>query len=69
MGAHRKTVIAAATRNKVPSIFDVPFFPRDGGLLSDQAIQISSAAQLPMSIASLRAKSPLLACGPELPQL
>jgi putative tryptophan/tyrosine transport system substrate-binding protein len=34
MGAHRATVIAAATRNKVPSIFDVPFFPRDGGLLS-----------------------------------
>ena len=34
MGAHRKTVIAAATRNNVPSIFDVPFFPRDGGLLS-----------------------------------
>jgi putative tryptophan/tyrosine transport system substrate-binding protein len=34
MGAHRGTVIAAATRNDVPSIFDVPFFPRDGGLLS-----------------------------------
>jgi putative ABC transport system substrate-binding protein len=34
MGGHRATVIAAATRNKVPSIFDVPFFPRDGGLLS-----------------------------------
>jgi putative tryptophan/tyrosine transport system substrate-binding protein len=34
MGAHRGTVIAAANRNNVPSIFDVPFFPRDGGLLS-----------------------------------
>jgi putative tryptophan/tyrosine transport system substrate-binding protein len=34
MGGHRATVIAAATRNDVPSIFDVPFFPRDGGLLS-----------------------------------
>jgi len=34
MGGHRAAVIAAATRNKVPSIFDVPFFPRDGGLLS-----------------------------------
>jgi putative ABC transport system substrate-binding protein len=34
MGGHRGTVIAAATRNDVPSIFDVPFFPRDGGLLS-----------------------------------
>ena len=34
MGAHRGTVIAAATRNNVPTIFDVPFFPRDGGLLS-----------------------------------
>jgi putative ABC transport system substrate-binding protein len=34
MGGHRAAVIAAATRNKVPSIFDVPFFSRDGGLLS-----------------------------------
>jgi putative tryptophan/tyrosine transport system substrate-binding protein len=34
MGGHRGAVIAAATRNKVPSIFDVPFFPREGGLLS-----------------------------------
>jgi putative tryptophan/tyrosine transport system substrate-binding protein len=34
MGAHRGTVIAAATSNNVPTIFDVPFFPRDGGLLS-----------------------------------
>ena len=34
MGAHRGTVIAAATCNNVPTIFDVPFFPRDGGLLS-----------------------------------
>jgi putative ABC transport system substrate-binding protein len=34
MGGHRATVIAATLRNKVPSIFDVPFFPRDGGLLS-----------------------------------
>jgi len=34
MGGHRAAVIAAAARNKVPSIFDVPFFPRDGGLLS-----------------------------------
>jgi putative ABC transport system substrate-binding protein len=34
MGGHRAAVIAAATRNKVPSIFDVPFFPREGGLLS-----------------------------------
>jgi putative ABC transport system substrate-binding protein len=34
MGGHRGAVIAAATRNKVPSIFDVPFFTREGGLLS-----------------------------------
>jgi putative tryptophan/tyrosine transport system substrate-binding protein len=34
MGGHRAAVIAAAARNKIPSIFDVPFFPRDGGLLS-----------------------------------
>jgi putative tryptophan/tyrosine transport system substrate-binding protein len=34
MGAHRAAVIRAATRNKVPSIFDVPFFVRDGGLAS-----------------------------------
>jgi putative ABC transport system substrate-binding protein len=34
MGGHRAAAIAAATRNRVPAIFDVPFFPRDGGLLS-----------------------------------
>ena len=34
MGAHRAAVIRAAMQNKVPSIFDVPFFARDGGLAS-----------------------------------
>ena len=34
MGAHRAAVIRAATKNRVPSIFDVPFFARDGGLAS-----------------------------------
>ena len=34
MTTHRATVIAAATRNHVPTIYDNPFFPRDGGLLS-----------------------------------
>jgi putative tryptophan/tyrosine transport system substrate-binding protein len=34
MGVHRGTIIRAATRNKVPAIFEVSFFARDGGLLS-----------------------------------
>jgi putative tryptophan/tyrosine transport system substrate-binding protein len=34
MGVHRGTIIRAATRNKVPAIFEVAFFARDGGLLS-----------------------------------
>ena len=34
MGVHRRTIIEAATRNKVPAIFEVSFFARDGGLLS-----------------------------------
>jgi|SRR5438105_1956599 len=34
MGVHRGAIIGAATRNKVPSIFEVSFFARDGGLLS-----------------------------------
>jgi putative ABC transport system substrate-binding protein len=34
MTTHRATIIAAATRNHVPTIYDNPFFPRDGGLLS-----------------------------------
>jgi ABC-type uncharacterized transport system substrate-binding protein len=34
MGAHRASVFRATIKNKVPSIFDVPFFARDGGLAS-----------------------------------
>jgi putative tryptophan/tyrosine transport system substrate-binding protein len=34
MGIHRASIINAASRNKVPSIFEVGFFARDGGLLS-----------------------------------
>jgi putative ABC transport system substrate-binding protein len=34
MGVHRGAIIGAATRNNVPSIFEVSFFARDGGLLS-----------------------------------
>jgi putative tryptophan/tyrosine transport system substrate-binding protein len=34
MGGHIATAIAATTRYKVPAIFDVPFFPRNGGLIS-----------------------------------
>jgi putative ABC transport system substrate-binding protein len=34
MGVHRGAIIGAAIRNKVPSIFEVSFFARDGGLLS-----------------------------------
>jgi putative ABC transport system substrate-binding protein len=34
MGVHRGAIIRAATRNKVPSIFEVAFFARDGGLVS-----------------------------------
>jgi putative tryptophan/tyrosine transport system substrate-binding protein len=34
MGGHIATAIAATTRYKVPAIFDVPFFPRNGGLMS-----------------------------------
>jgi putative ABC transport system substrate-binding protein len=34
MSVHRATVIAAATRNKVPAIFEVPAFAREGGLIA-----------------------------------
>jgi len=34
MGVHREAIIREATRNKVPSIFEVAFFARDGGLVS-----------------------------------
>lgn len=34
MGVHRGAIIREATRNKVPSIFEVDFFARDGGLVS-----------------------------------
>jgi putative tryptophan/tyrosine transport system substrate-binding protein len=34
MNAHRATVIAAATRNKVPTIYRSPAFAREGGLMS-----------------------------------
>jgi putative ABC transport system substrate-binding protein len=34
MGVHRATVIASATRNKVPAIFEVSAFAREGGLIS-----------------------------------
>jgi putative ABC transport system substrate-binding protein len=34
MGVHRGAIIGAATRNKVPAIFEVSFFAREGGLMS-----------------------------------
>jgi putative ABC transport system substrate-binding protein len=34
MGVHRGTVIAAAIRNKVPTIYDASAFAREGGLIS-----------------------------------
>jgi putative tryptophan/tyrosine transport system substrate-binding protein len=34
MGVHRGAVIGATTRHKVPAIFEVAFFAREGGLLS-----------------------------------
>jgi putative ABC transport system substrate-binding protein len=34
MGVHRGTAISAALRNKVPTIFDVSAFAREGGLIS-----------------------------------
>jgi putative tryptophan/tyrosine transport system substrate-binding protein len=34
MGVHRSAVISAAARNKVPAIFEVAFFAREGGLIS-----------------------------------
>jgi putative ABC transport system substrate-binding protein len=32
--AHRAPIILAAARNKVPAVYPVSYFPRDGGLLS-----------------------------------
>jgi putative tryptophan/tyrosine transport system substrate-binding protein len=58
MGVHRGAIIGATTRNKVPSIFEVAFFARDGDCCpSDQAIRIFFAARLAMSIASSKARS------------
>ena len=34
MSIHRGTVIAQAARNSVPTIFDLSFIPKEGGLLS-----------------------------------
>ena len=34
MGVHRESIIRETTRNKVPSIFEVAFFAREGGLVS-----------------------------------
>jgi putative ABC transport system substrate-binding protein len=34
MAVHRATVIAAATRNRVPAIFELSAFAREGGLIS-----------------------------------
>jgi putative ABC transport system substrate-binding protein len=34
MTAHRSSIILAAARNKVPAVYPVPVFARDGGLLS-----------------------------------
>jgi putative ABC transport system substrate-binding protein len=33
-GAHRASIISAAARNKVPAIYPLSYFARDGGLLS-----------------------------------
>jgi putative ABC transport system substrate-binding protein len=34
MVAHRESIISAAARNNVPAVYCLPFFARDGGLLS-----------------------------------
>ena len=34
MNAHRASIISAAARNKVPAVYNVSDFVRDGGLLS-----------------------------------
>jgi putative ABC transport system substrate-binding protein len=34
MFAHRASIISAAARNKVPAIYTLSIYPRDGGLLS-----------------------------------
>jgi putative ABC transport system substrate-binding protein len=34
MGAHRASIISAAARNKVPAVYNLSAFARDGGLLS-----------------------------------
>ena len=34
MFAHRAPIILAAARNNVPAVYSLPFFARDGGLLS-----------------------------------
>jgi putative ABC transport system substrate-binding protein len=55
--AHRATVIAAATRNKVPAIHIDPAFARDGGLMSYGASTTESMARPATSIASSRVRS------------
>jgi putative ABC transport system substrate-binding protein len=39
-GTHRASIISAAARNNVPTIFGLPAFARDGGLLSYGAVSI-----------------------------
>jgi putative ABC transport system substrate-binding protein len=34
LGTHRGAIIKTATRNKVPAIFEIPYFAREGGLVS-----------------------------------
>ena len=46
-GVHRASIISAAARNNVPSVYYLPAFVRDGGLLSygvDQVDQWRRAA-------------------------
>jgi putative ABC transport system substrate-binding protein len=67
-GAHRAPIISAAARNNVPSVYYLPAFARDGGLLSygvdevdiwrraatyaDRILRGASPAELPVQMAT-----------------
>jgi putative ABC transport system substrate-binding protein len=40
--AHRASIISAAARNNVPAVYSVPYFARDGGLLSYGVDQVDT---------------------------
>ena len=67
-GVHRASIISAAARNNVPSVYYLPAFVRDGGLLSygvdqvdqwrraatyvDRILRSASPADLPVQMAT-----------------